>query len=115
MAGPCPACGAGPLRAVAEVYQERVRETGADPAALDALAPPLRRSVFHGTACVSLFFMAALLPGFVSHTRSLTVMLTFLGLGCVSFVTWIRARRTDRRAMAAYQKRRICVACGHEA
>ncbi|HLO68033.1 MAG TPA: hypothetical protein VK188_13500 [Holophaga sp.] len=115
MPNPCPHCGAAPLTAVAEVYQTRVREPEADPAALAPLAPPLRRSVLHGTACISLFFMAALLPGFVSHSRSLQVMATFLALGCVSFVAWVRSRRTDRAAMAAYHRRRMCAACGREA
>jgi hypothetical protein len=107
----CPSCGGAHVVPVAEHYAAQVRIPEADPGALAPLAPPLRRSIFHGTACITFFFLAALSPGFVIPDRALPVLSTFLALGAVTFLTWIRARRTDRAAMADYQKRRICEDC----
>ncbi|GEM_PF-4778935 len=107
----CPSCGGNHVVAVAEHYAAQVRIPEADPEALASLAPPLRRSTFHGTACITLFFLAALSPGFVAAERALPVLWTFLALGAVTLLTWIRARRTDRAAMGAYQRRRICRDC----
>jgi uncharacterized RDD family membrane protein YckC len=111
MSSPCPACGGTHLEAVAEHYDVQVRQPAADPEALAPLAPPLRRSVLYGTACITLFFLTALSPGFVPEHRALPVLITFLVLGSAAFLLWIRARRTDRAAMAAYQKRHICPDC----
>ncbi|NTV72639.1 MAG: hypothetical protein HGA66_00320 [Holophaga sp.] len=107
----CPSCGGTRVTAVAEHYAAQVRIPEADPEALAPLAPPLRRSIFHGTACITCFFLAALIPGFVKPDRALPILSTFLALGAVTFLTWTRSRRTDRAAMAAYQKRRICEDC----
>ncbi|WP_306597900.1 hypothetical protein [Geothrix sp. 21YS21S-2] len=107
----CPSCGGTRVVAVAEHYAAQVRIPEADPEVLAPLAPPLRRSIFHGTACITFFFLAALSPGFVKPDRALPVLSTFLALGAVTFLTWTRSRRTDRAAMAAYQKRRICEDC----
>ena len=111
MSSPCPSCGA-PLAAVAEHYETQVRRPDADPEALAPLAPPLRRSIFYGTACVTLFFLAVLAPGFVPSERSIMVLSTFLLVGLATFLMWLRTRKTDRVLMAAYQKRHICPACG---
>jgi hypothetical protein len=110
----CPSCGGTRVVAVAEHYAAQVRLPEADPGALAPLAPPLRRSIFHGTACITAFFLAALAPGFVPAERAAYALIPFLLLGSLTFVTWIRARRTDRAAMAAYQKRRICEDCRRE-
>ena len=107
----CPSCGGSQLTAVAEHYAEQVRQPGADPEVLAPLAPPLRRSILHGTACITLFFLAVLSPGFVAPERSFPVLATFLFSGSVTFLMWVRTRKTDRAAMAAYQKRRICLDC----
>lgn len=115
MSSSCPSCGGSRLQAVAEQYAAQVRDPQADPVQRAALAPPLRRSVFHGTACITLFFLAALSPGFVPPARALPMMGFFLAAGSATFLTWIRARRKDRQTMAAYQKRRICADCGREA
>jgi ribosomal protein S27AE len=112
MPSSCPSCGGTLLLAVSDHYEAEVRKPEADPEALAPFAPPIRRSIFHGTACITTFFLAVLSPGFVPPERSLPVLATFLALGTVTLVTWIRARRTDRAAMAAYLKRRICPACG---
>ena len=112
MSAPCPACGGLRLTPVAEHYLSEVRRAGADPEALAGFAPPLRRALFHGTACITLFFLAVLSPGFVAPERSLPVLAGFLVLGSVSFLLWLRSRRADRAAMAAYQKRRLCQDCG---
>ncbi|BDU71188.1 hypothetical protein [Mesoterricola silvestris] len=110
----CPSCGGSHVVAVAEHYAAQVRIPESDPEALAALAPPLRRSIFHGTASITLFFLAFLSPGFVPPQRAYPVLATFLALGAVTFLTWIRARRTDRAAMAAYQGRRMCEDCRWE-
>jgi len=115
MSTPCPACGGTHLLAVAEHYATQVRRTDADPEALAPLAPPLRRSVLWGTASATLFFLTVLAPGFVPSERSLTALIAFLLVALLTFALWLRTRRTDRHAMAAYQKRRICQDCGwHE-
>ena len=111
MPSPCPACGSPRLVAVAEHYETQVRLPDADPEALAKLAPPIRRSVFHGTACITLFFLSVLSPGFVGPDRMLPVAATFAALGTLTLITWIRARRTDRAAMSAYHSRRICETC----
>ena len=112
MASPCPSCAGTRLQAVAEYYDAQVRLPEADPEALAPLAPPLRRSIFYGTACVTLFFLAILAPGFVPDERAIMVLATFLVLGFAALAMWLRTRKTDRAAMATYQKRRICPDCG---
>jgi ribosomal protein S27AE len=112
MPASCPACGSSQLLAVSDHYEAEVRKPQADPEVLAPLAPPIRRSIFHGTACIAAFFMALLSPGFVPPERTTSVLATFLALGSITFLTWVRARRTDRAAMAAYQKRRTCPECG---
>lgn len=111
MPATCPSCGGTNVVAVAEHYAAQVRIPEADAGTLAPLAPPLRRSIFHGTACITLFFLAALSPGFVPADRALSMLLAFLVLGSVSFLLWVRTRKTDRAAMATYQKRRICEDC----
>jgi hypothetical protein len=112
MPSTCPTCGGTRLQAVAEYYDTQVRRPDADPEALAPLAPPLRRSIFYGTASATLFFLAVLAPGFVPDERSIMVLATFLVLGFGTLGMWLRTRRTDRMAMAVYQKRRICPDCG---
>ena len=111
MTSTCPACGSTRLEAVAGHYDAQVRLPEADPEALAPLAPPLRHSLFYGTACATLFFLMVLAPGFVPPERSLTVLATFLVAGSAAFLMWLRTRKTDRKAMAAYQQRRICTDC----
>ena len=108
----CPACGGSRTLSVADHYNTQVRLPEADLEALADLAPPLRRAIWPGTLCVTLFFLSVLAPGFVPPTRALLVFLTFVILGSVSFTAWLAARKTDRKAMTAYQKRRICLDCG---
>jgi hypothetical protein len=108
---PCPSCGGTRVTAVAEHYDAKVRLPDADPEALAPLAPPVRRSLFHGTACITFFFLAALAPGFVPSSRFAYALVPFLALGTVTFLTWLRTRKTDCSAMAAYQRRRICEDC----
>ena len=111
MPTPCPSCHGSRLVPVAEYYDDQVRRPGADPEALAPLSPPIRRSIFHGTACITLFFLAVLSPGFVPPERSYPVLAAFLLLGSAAFLLWLRTRRTDRAAMAAYQKRQVCPDC----
>jgi len=111
MTAPCPACGAVRLLSVADHYAIEVRRPDADPEALAPLAPPLRVSILPGTACITLFFLSVLAPGFVPSGRELVVFLSFFVLGSASFLFWLRTRRTDRAAMAAYQKRQVCPDC----
>ena len=108
---PCPSCGAARLQSVADHYAVEVRRTDADPEALAGLAPPLRRSVLPGTFCITAFWLTVLGPMFVPPERALPVALTFLALGILTLALWLRARKTDRIAMAAYQKRAICPDC----
>ncbi len=112
MPSTCPACGGPHIQAVADHYDAKVRLQDADPEALAPFAPPIRRSILPGTACITLFWLAALSPGFVGPARALSVAATFMVLGAVTLYLWLRARKTDRAAMAAYQKRRICQDCG---
>ena len=111
MPSPCPACGGPRLVPVAEYYQTQVRQPEADPQSLAPLAPPLRRSILPGTLCIALFWMAVLSPGFVPSERAITVCATFVALGSAALALWLRARKSDRASMAAYQSRRICEAC----
>jgi hypothetical protein len=108
----CPACQGSNTLPVAEHYETQVRLPEADPQLLAPLAPPLRRSIFSGTLCITLLWMAALSPGFVPATRGLMVALTFGCFGFVALLVWIRARKADRARMAAYLKARVCLSCG---
>ena len=111
MTTPCPACGAVRLQSLADHYAVEVLRADCDPEALAWLAPPLRVSILPGTASITLFFLAVLAPGFVPSGRELMVFLTFFILGAASFLLWLRTRRTDAAAMAAYQKRQVCPDC----
>ena len=98
---------------MAEHYEAQVRLPETDPQAIAALAPPLRRSIFHGTLCITLFWMAVLSPGFVDPKRALMVGCTFGLGGLISLIFWLRARKSDRRRMAAYLASHLCLDCHH--
>jgi hypothetical protein len=97
---------------VADHYATQVRLPETDPETIAPLAPPLRRSILPGTLCITLFWMAALGPGFVPPQRALMVGLSFGLAGLASLAAWIRARKADRVRMAGYLAERLCLDCG---
>jgi hypothetical protein len=107
----CPACQGSNTAPVADHYETQVRLPEADPQALAPFAPPLRRSILSGTLCITLFWMAALSPGFVDAKRAVMVCSTFGFFGVLALLAWLRARKGDRGRMAAYLKGRICLDC----
>ena len=109
----CPSCSGAHVLSVAEHYAAQVRQTGADPAAMAPFAPPLSRSLWSGTLCIFLFFMAVLSPGFAESEWALTVSTCFAIPGAATLVLWLRTRKTDRRRMDAYLRGRYCPDCGH--
>lgn len=108
----CPACHGSATLRVADHYQTQIRLPEADPALLAPLAPPLRRSILLGTLSITLFWMAALCPGFVAASRALMITLTFAAGGLLAFLAWRRARTADRQRLADYQQAQLCLDCG---
>jgi len=112
VATPCPFCSGTRTLAVADHYVALVSRAEADPAAAAPFAPPLARSVWSGTLALTLFFLAALTPGFVAPERALATGLGFGVLGALALAAWRRARRSDRRRLEAYRQSRVCLDCG---
>lgn len=112
----CPRCGAPALGSVAGQYAEEVRKVEPDPDLCARLAPPTRRASIHGFLLGLWVWLLILLPVFeLDHGRPLRGTAFMAGLTAVWCWVFVRARATDARLQAAYQARRRCAACGHEA
>ncbi len=112
MATACPACSGTRTLPLADHYAALVRLPEADPGAAAPFAPPLARALWPGTLALTLFFLAALTPGFVAPARALATGLGFACLGVLALVAWRRASRTDRLRQAAYRESCACLDCG---
>lgn len=111
---PCPACGAEAVSPVADQYAVEVRRPDADPETCARLAPPTRRASIHGFILGTLVWISFLVPFFVvNHFWRATGSIWALTLLWVPLFQ--HARNQDRKLLAAYQARRRCAACGHEA
>ena len=109
---PCPACSGTRTLPLAEHYAALVRQPEGDPGAAAPFAPPLARAVWPGTLALTLFFLAALTPGFVAPERALGTGLGFAFLGVLAVAGWRRARTSDRLRLEAYRQARACPDCG---
>ncbi len=108
----CPQCGSEILIPVADHYLAEVRKPGADPQALDALAPPSRKMVLHGTLFGFFVWLGVLAPFFAPEGAMLRTSLPVWILAAIWAPLFWRARGQDRASRAAYAARRYCSTCG---
>ena len=108
----CPRCGSEILGTVAQHYLDEVRKPGADPQELDALAPPPRKMVLHGTIFGFFVWLGALAPFFAPEGAVLRTSLPIWILAAIWAPLFWRARAQDRASRAAYEARRHCGNCG---
>lgn len=108
----CPQCGSEILVPVAEHYLQEVRKPGADPQALDPLAPPSRKAVLHGVIFGFLVWIGFLAPFFAPVGSVLRTSVPIWVLAAIWAPLFWRGRSKDKVALAVYRARRYCTSCG---